>query len=133
MSASAPHVSHPPDDSDGPERRETAGGETVGHGPIPPELESPPELELPPELESRLRSQPREVGVLLVTIGVLGLALPGLAGTPALLAGGLMLWPRGFRSVDGWLSRRWPRLHRHGMEQLIRYLDDMERRYPIRR
>ena len=81
-------------------------------------------------LARRLQTLPREVGVLLVTIGVMGIALPGLVGTPALLAGGLMLWPRGFRSVDTWLARRWPWLHRQGSEQLIRYLDDMERRYP---
>ena len=49
------------------------------------------------------------------------------------IAGGLMLWPRGFRSVDTWLARRWPWLHRQGSEQLIRYLDDMERRYPTGR
>ena len=81
-------------------------------------------------LARRLQTLPRGVGVLLVTIGVMGIALPGLVGTPALLAGGLMLWPRGFRSVDTWLARRWPWLHRQGSEQLIRYLDDMERRYP---
>lgn len=81
-------------------------------------------------LARRLQTLPREVGVLLVTIGVMGIALPGLVGTPALLAGGLMLWPRGFRSVDTWLARRCPWLHRQGSEQLIRYLDDMERRYP---
>lgn len=82
------------------------------------------------ELSRRLAELPREIGVLLVTIGVVGIVLPGLAGTPALLAGGLMLWPRGFRKVDHWLAQRWPGVHRHGSEQLIRYLDDMERRYP---
>jgi hypothetical protein len=81
----------------------------------------------------RLSEMPREIGVLLVTIGVMGVALPGIVGTPALLAGGLMLWPRGFRSVDRWVARRCPGIHRHGIEQLIRYLDDMERRYPTRR
>lgn len=81
-------------------------------------------------LDERLARLPREVGVLLMTMGVLGLALPGLVGTPSLLAGGLMLWPRGFRSLSGWLGRRCPGLHRNGIEQLIRYLDDMEHRYP---
>ena len=81
----------------------------------------------------RLGEMPREIGVLLVAIGVMGVALPGIVGTPALLAGGLMLWPRGFRSVDRWVARRCPGIHRHGIEQLIRYLDDMERRYPTRR
>lgn len=81
-------------------------------------------------LQRRIAKMPREVGVLLVTIGVLGVALPGLVGTPALLAGGLLLWPRGFRSVDAWLARRCPGLHHHGTAQLMRFLDDMERRYP---
>ncbi len=82
------------------------------------------------ELHERLATMPREIGVLLVTIGVLGIALPGIVGTPALIAGGLMLWPRGFRSVNRWLGKRCPKIHGKGIEQLIRYLDDMERRYP---
>lgn len=81
-------------------------------------------------LDARLARAPREVGVMLVTIGALGLVLPGLVGTPALLAGGLMLWPRGFGSLNAWIGRRCPKLHRQGLEQLLRYLDDMERRYP---
>jgi hypothetical protein len=80
----------------------------------------------------RIDEMPREIGVLLVTIGVMGVVLPGLVGTPALLAGGLMLWPRGFRSVDRWVAKRCPGVRRHGIEQLLRYLDDMERRYPTR-
>ncbi|NDC53581.1 MAG: hypothetical protein EBZ74_04655 [Planctomycetia bacterium] len=82
------------------------------------------------ELDRRLERMPREIGVLLVTIGALGIVLPGMVGTPALLAGGLMLWPRGFRSVDGWIRRKCPKLHYEGSRQMIRYLDDMERRYP---
>ena len=80
--------------------------------------------------DERLARLPREIGVLLMTIGVLGLVLPGLVGTPAFLAGGLMLWPRGFRSINGWIGRRCPGIHGRSMEQLMRYLDDMERRYP---
>jgi len=83
------------------------------------------------EMHDRLEQMPREIGVLLVSIGVLGMVLPGMVGTPALLAGGLMLWPRGFRSVNGWLRRRFPRVHGHGVDQLLRYLDDMESRYPL--
>lgn len=85
------------------------------------------------EMEERLARMPREIGVLLMTIGVVGVVLPGMVGTPALLAGGLMLWPRGFRGINGWLRRRCPKTHAKGMEQLIRYLDDMERRYPCRK
>ena len=82
------------------------------------------------ELNARLLEMPREVGLLMVSIGVMGIALPGIVGTPALLAGGLMLWPRGFRAANGWVRKRFPKTHEHGVEQLIRYLDDMERRYP---
>lgn len=81
-------------------------------------------------LDARLAEMPREVGVLLVSIGVMGIALPGIVGTPALLAGGLLLWPRGFRSINTWVRRRFPKTHSHGIGQLLRYLDDMERRYP---
>jgi hypothetical protein len=84
------------------------------------------------ELNERLLEMPREVGWLMVSIGVIGVALPGIVGTPALLAGGLMLWPKGFRTVNSWVRKRFPKTHEHGVEQLIRYLDDMERRYPSR-
>jgi hypothetical protein len=82
------------------------------------------------ELNERLLAMPRDVGWLMVSIGVIGVALPGIVGTPALLAGGLMLWPKGFRAVNSWVRRRFPKTHEHGVEQLIRYLDDMEHRYP---
>ena len=84
------------------------------------------------ELNERLLHMPRDMGWLMVSIGALGVALPGIVGTPALLAGGLMLWPRGFRAVNNWVRKRFPKTHEHGVEQLIRYLDDMERRYPTR-
>lgn len=104
--------------------------------PIPPEqavvVTTEPRRKKPDfdELNDRLLDMPREVGLLMVSIGVIGVALPGIVGTPALLAGGLMLWPRGFRAVNGWVRKRFPKTHEHGVEQLIRYLDDMERRYP---
>lgn len=81
-------------------------------------------------LDRRLQSLPREIGVLLVTIGAVGILLPGMVGTPALVAGGMLLWPRGFRSVDGWLRQRFPKFHAGGTRQILRYLDDMETRYP---
>ncbi len=100
---------------------------------IPPMAEAvAPRLASPTveEFDARLETMPQEVGVLLVTIGVMGLILPGLVGTPALLAGWLMLWPRGFRAVNARLHRACPRVHREGMRQLCRYLDALERRYP---
>lgn len=84
----------------------------------------------PEEVDARLAGLPKEVGVLLVTIGVMGVVLPGIVGTPALVAGGLMLWPRGFGAVNRWLRRKCPQVHDHGVKQLFRYLDDLEHRYP---
>src|SRR5262249_26750887 len=60
---------------------------------------------------------------------VVGFVLPG-PGVPALVAGGLILWPEGFGKVDGWLRRRFPTVHRKGMAQIERFLSDLERRYP---
>jgi hypothetical protein len=78
----------------------------------------------------RIKHLPREVGVMLVSVGTLGLVLPGLMGTPAIIAGGLVLWPGTFSGVEGWLRRRNPGLYHRGMKQLGRFLDDLERRYP---
>jgi hypothetical protein len=78
-----------------------------------------------------LQELPRELGALLVTVGVAGVILPGVMGAPALVAGGLILWPQAFGRVDRWFRRINPALHRRGMEQVGRYLCDLDRRYPI--
>jgi hypothetical protein len=67
---------------------------------------------------------------MLVTVGAVGWVLPGVAGAPALLAGGLVLWPRSFGRLESWFERRFPKLHQQSMQQIGRYLDDLERRYP---
>lgn len=82
------------------------------------------------EIAGRLRELPREVGVMLVAVGALGFVLPGIAGTPAIVAGGLVLWPDGFQKVETWLGRRFPKVHRTGARQIGRYLDDLQRRFP---
>jgi hypothetical protein len=79
----------------------------------------------------RLKDLPREFGVMLVSVGALGVVLPGLMGAPALAAGGLVLWPSAFGGFEDWLKRRNPRLHQRGMQQVGRFLDDLERRYPV--
>jgi hypothetical protein len=73
---------------------------------------------------------PREVGVMLMSVGALGLLLPAVAGAPAIVAGGLVLWPRIFGRLERWLELRYPAAHRQGMRQIGRYLDDFERRFP---
>ncbi len=78
----------------------------------------------------KLQELPREVGVMLVTVGALGWVLPGMAGTPALVAGGLILWPNMFGKLERWAQRRYPSAYNKGMKQVGRYLDDFERRFP---
>jgi hypothetical protein len=79
----------------------------------------------------RIKDLPKELGVMLISVGVLGVVLPGMMGAPALVAGGLVLWPGTFGRVDEWLRRRNPALYHRGMKQLGRFLDDLERRYPV--
>jgi hypothetical protein len=78
----------------------------------------------------RIKDLPREFGVMLVSVGVLGVVLPGVMGAPALVAGGLVLWPGTFERMNEWLRRRNPSLYQRGMKQVGRFLDDLERRYP---
>jgi len=78
----------------------------------------------------RIKDLPREVGVMLITVGVLGLVLPGVVGTPAAIAGGLVLWPKAFGSVENWFERRFPKIHKQSLYQINRYLNDLESRYP---
>jgi hypothetical protein len=82
------------------------------------------------ELVRMLRGLPKEVSALLISVGALGLVLPGVVGAPAVVAGGLVFWPKAFGPIEGWLGRRFPKAHRQGLEQLRRYLDDLDRRYP---
>src|SRR4051812_37602481 len=98
--------------------------------PNAPQARKPEDVSPTEQFERRLERLPREIGALLIVIGVAGLLLPGPVGSPFVLAGGLVLWPKGFGRVEGWFARRFPRLHREGMAQIERYLDDLERRYP---
>jgi Putative transmembrane protein (PGPGW) len=77
----------------------------------------------------RIKELPKEVGVMLITAGIVGVILPG-PGTPAIIAGGLALWPAAFGRLESWLERRHPEVHRQSMKQIGRFLDDLESRYP---
>jgi hypothetical protein len=83
-------------------------------------------------LADKLRGLPKEVGVMLVSVGALGIVLPGIMGAPAMIAGGLVLWPGAFGRVESWFERRWPKAHQEGLKQIGRYLSDLEKRYPTR-
>ncbi len=67
---------------------------------------------------------------MLVSVGAIGFVMPAMAGLPALVAGGMVLWPRTFGRVETWVAGRFPTAYREGMRQIGRYLDDLERRFP---
>ena len=73
----------------------------------------------------RVEQLPREAGWLLITAGVVGLVVPGVLGTPFLLAGAIVLAPGGSKLLSRWASHS-------AMRQVSRFLDDLERRYPRR-
>ena len=77
-----------------------------------------------------LGTLPRELSWLLITAGIGGILLPGPVGTPFLLLGGATLFPRFFATLESGFRRRFPRCHERGLQQIQRYIADMERRYP---
>jgi hypothetical protein len=82
----------------------------------------------PAELNT-IKDLPKEVGVMLITAGIVGFILPG-PGAPAIIAGGLVLWPEAFGKLESWLERSHPKVHRKGMQQINRFLNDLQKRYP---
>lgn len=75
----------------------------------------------------------QEVGVLLIVSGIAGILLPGPVGTPLLILGCVMIWPRAFSPVKVFFSRLCPRAHYFGALQSSRFLSDLNRRYPASR
>jgi len=73
----------------------------------------------------RVEQLPREAGWLLITAGIVGLVVPGVLGTPFLLAGLAILTPSGSKLLSRWVGASATR-------QVGRFLDDLERRYPRR-
>ncbi len=74
---------------------------------------------------------PKEVGVLVMVAGVGGLILPGPIGTPLILIGGVILWPRMFGRIERAFQRQCPSIHAQALRQLQRFLHDLEARYPL--
>jgi hypothetical protein len=72
---------------------------------------------------TRVVQLPKEAGWLLITAGVVGLVVPGVLGTPFLLAGAIVLAPGGSKLLSRWAGHS-------AMRQVSRFLDDLERRYP---
>jgi hypothetical protein len=92
---------------------------------------SPEEVLADAEQVRKIQAMPKEVGVLLMIAGVGGLLLPGPVGTPFLVLGGVVIWPKTFGWAERYLERKFPRLHHHSLRQITRFLNDLERRYPL--
>ena len=90
----------------------------------------PSEEIAPHEVRKKLQRLPPEVGAVLIGVGVLGMVLPGLVGTPIFIAGALVLMPGVFDKCDRWTQKRFPKSHRIGMNSVERFIDDLEKRYP---
>ena len=107
--------------------------EHLGHEPTARTDDGPRQFP-PPPIEGRARKiedLPKEVGVMLVSVGVLGFP-PAVAGTPAIVAGGLVLSACGGRSGNssGGSNAATPWCIMRGCAQICRYLDDLEMRFP---
>ena len=77
-----------------------------------------------------LEQFPPEIATLLIMAGIAGVLLPGPVGAPLLIAGGVILWPKTFRPVEHWFSRKFPAMHREGVIQLKEFIRDLNQRFP---
>lgn len=82
------------------------------------------------EMNELLENFPPEIATLLIMAGVAGVLLPGPVGAPLVIAGGLVYWPKTFRPIERWFSRKFPSLHREGVIQLKEFIVNLKRRYP---
>jgi hypothetical protein len=98
--------------------------------PAPRPVDKPATRPAQTQAAVRLRKLPPEIGILLTIIGIAGLLLPGPVGSPFLVAGGIALWPAGFRKVEKWFMKAAPGLYETGIHQIEVFLVDLERRYP---
>jgi hypothetical protein len=81
----------------------------------------------------RIAHLPPGVGFSVMLAGVLTGMVPPIPGPEDVLIvafGALALWRSGFRACERWTHRSFPRAHRAGTNVILRYLDDLERRYP---
>jgi hypothetical protein len=67
----------------------------------------------------------------LIVAGIGGLLLPGPVGSPFFILGCVMLWPSAFERVETWFQKRFPKVHHQSVRQMKRFIDDLERRYPL--
>jgi hypothetical protein len=78
----------------------------------------------------RIANVPRDVGWLMISVGVIGVVLPGIIGAPFLVAGVAVLAPGGPQLLTDCVRRNPKAAALVGLKQMGRWLDDLERRYP---
>lgn len=89
-----------------------------------------PEAPAPNPTLQRIAELPRDTGWLLIYLGVLGLVVPGVIGWPFLVVGGAVLVPGGPARFGRWAARKPRPLTQAGLRQMLRMMDDLDRRYP---
>jgi hypothetical protein len=78
----------------------------------------------------RIANLPRDVGWMMVSVGIIGVILPGVIGAPFLVTGIAVLAPGGPQLLTRWVRRNPNAVVLAGLKQMGRWLDDLERRYP---
>jgi hypothetical protein len=89
-----------------------------------------PQLHL--ELARKLSGLPRDLGVALISLGLVGVAIPGPVplGSTFVVLGTVVLCPGLVGRTAGPLARRCPRVFRVLLDFTEDFRDDLERRYP---
>ncbi len=98
-------------------------------GDAPVEI-TPEEIRQDEAVVERVEHLAKDVAWVLIAAGVIGVVMPGVLGTPFLIAGAAALWPGNRKRLEQWRQGHSPKFFHGGMRQINRFLDDLERRYP---
>ena len=99
--------------------------------PAPKDDPSPTETPLCEEDTESLHHLPKDVGWMLLVSGLISeLGMPGVP--PFWIAGLMILWPETGQRIARPMAKRFPKAYRQSMALIHRYVDDLEKRYPIR-
>jgi hypothetical protein len=129
----APSPAQPPADPPSlpPEVQATAAPEAPEPEPAPRVVEvTAEELREDEAVVDRVEHLAKDVAWVLIAAGVIGVVMPGVLGTPFLIAGAAALWPGNRQRLQQWRQGHSPKFFHGGMKQINRFLDDLERRYP---
>jgi hypothetical protein len=81
----------------------------------------------------RIAQLPKSLGFSVMLAGAVTGMLPPFPGPEDALIvafGALAMWREAFRACESWTHRRFPETHRVSTNIILRYLDDLEKRYP---